>query len=575
MIKKTALTVLFFVACATAQNETIELTGLARDQVVFGGFTLDQEREVRIHCIGAGGEQEVRRITNYQEDPFNLFAYAWILNAKTREMVWRMDIANSSSDWWNKYDREFEGTVRLPKGEYELYFTSIKPSFSSGFLSFERLWEKIIGDDDWWDDRAGKWKIEVSGVDAVLSEVAVEKYRRALKERAVVELTPVGDKSYLNRGFSIDKPLNVEVYALGEGYKGEMFDYGWLMNADSRRKVWEMREHKSSHAGGAIKNRITRTRLRLEPGNYMLYYKSDDNHSSDEWNANPPYDPSFWGVTLFASDKDYDPSAVSSFAEAAQQPLVSIVRMGDSEYEEEGLIVEQAGRFRVYAVGEGDDGRMYDYGWISEVKTGRRVWEMEFYKTDHAGGADKNRQVDEVLFLEKGEYILHYRTDGSHSYEDWNASRPYRPEMWGISLFPLDEEARARATAISTLKSENVLAELTRIGDDEHARKQFRLDETARVRVYAIGEGDWDEMYDYGWIEDESTGRRVWRMRYRNTDHAGGARKNRLVDTVVTLEPGVYSVHFISDDSHSYNKWNATMPDRPKDWGITLYKITP
>ena len=40
-------------------------------------------------------------------------------------------------------------------------------------------------------------------------------------------------------------------------------------------------------------------------------------------------------------------------------------------------------------------------------------------------------------------------------------------------------------------------------------------------------------------------------MRYDDTEPAGGDAKNRLVDRVVHLEAGDYTVYFVTDDSHS------------------------
>ena len=59
-------------------------------------------------------------------------------------------------------------------------------------------------------------------------------------------------------------------------------------------------------------------------------------------------------------------------------------------------------------------------------------------------------------------------------------------------------------------------------------------------------------------------------MDYRDTGHAGGDRKNRIVDKVIHLEKGSYVVHFVTDDSHSYRHWNSSAPFDPEHWGITL-----
>ena len=64
-------------------------------------------------------------------------------------------------------------------------------------------------------------------------------------------------------------------------------------------------------------------------------------------------------------------------------------------------------------------------------------------------------------------------------------------------------------------------------GRGQNLRHAFSLEEDSRIRIYAIGEGMGDEMYDYAWIENAETGQDIWKMTYRDTEHAGGARKNR------------------------------------------------
>ncbi|MEE9270636.1 MAG: hypothetical protein V3V49_10300, partial [Candidatus Krumholzibacteria bacterium] len=53
---------------------------------------------------------------------------------------------------------------------------------------------------------------------------------------------------------------------------------------------------------------------------------------------------------------------------------------------------------------------------------------------DHAGGADKNRLYNDTLELEPGEYVLFYESDGSHSFNRWNAKPPADPWNWGVTV---------------------------------------------------------------------------------------------------------------------------------------------
>jgi hypothetical protein len=39
--------------------------------------------------------------------------------------------------------------------------------------------------------------------------------------------------------------------------------------------------------------------MMLKAGEYVLRYKSDDSHSFEGWNEDPPSDPFNWGITVY------------------------------------------------------------------------------------------------------------------------------------------------------------------------------------------------------------------------------------------------------------------------------------
>jgi hypothetical protein len=170
---------------------------------------------------------------------------------------------------------------------------------------------------------------------------------------------------------------------------------------------------------------------------------------------------------------------------------------------------------------------------------------------------------------------VYFRTDGSHSAEDWNDAPPAEEKYYGISVFPASGRLNradigpfvrpGRGTGVA-------LVELTRMGDNENARRTFRLDTQTKIRIYAIGEGHDGEMFDYGRIESND-GRTVWQMQYEDTEPAGGAEKNRMFDGVITLPAGTYVLRFNSDASHSSSDWNDDAPDDPDNWGITVFRM--
>jgi CubicO group peptidase (beta-lactamase class C family) len=116
-----------------------------------------------------------------------------------------------------------------------------------------------------------------------------------------------------------------------------------------------------------------------------------------------------------------------------------------------------------------------------------------------------------------------------------------------------------------------VIAQIVQVLDNEDKSVAFSLPASQDVRIFAIGEGQAGEMFDFGWIEDVDKGSRVWEMQEPKTAHAGGAGKNRKVDAVITLPAGNYKLRYKSDDSHAFDHWNS-LPPEINFWGIALYK---
>ncbi|NIW79629.1 MAG: hypothetical protein GWN16_09295 [Calditrichae bacterium] len=199
---------------------------------------------------------------------------------------------------------------------------------------------------------------------------------------------------------------------------------------------------------------------------------------------------------------------------------------------------------------------------------------MDYHNTEHAGGSSKNRLVDDVVFLEKGDYILYYVTDGSHSFRRWNAAPPLNRDRWGITVMGADRDFNPKdVIEYSPEEDQSILVKLVGIGDWESTNADLTLQRDGEIHIYALGEGRSGRMFDYAWIEEANTGKVVWEMTYRKTKHAGGARKNREFNDTIYLPAGDYTVYYESDDSHSYKDWNAAPPYDPVNYGITIDKV--
>lgn len=501
-----------------------------------------------------------------------LYAYPWILDADSRKLVWEFPVEHAKRHRKNKLRIEEE--IFLKQGNYEVYY-GIDPSKS---INIRKLGDIFKGFFEGFD-RSAKYSsfftVKIYAARGSSDMRYVTTVKPSEDEQAIVQMIEMGDDAYQQQGFSLNRDMSLRIYTIGEGYKRkrEMYDYGWIIDAHSRRRVWEMKTRDCEHAGGAEKNLKFDDIIRLSAGDYIAYYVTDGNHSYDEWNVMAPYDPRHWGLTIWGVGIDYSDSSVKPYHESEpNRPIVEITRMRDNEYESQGFTLTRPTKLRIYALGEYSYSNRYmvDYGWIEEARTRRRVWEMSYRDTQHAGGGRKNRYFDGIISLPPGNYMAYYITDDSHSYRDWNVGPPYDPEAWGITIwgagedFTLDSVQRYREE-----EDPNLLVQIIRIGDDEYIQEEFTLNQPTRIHIYAIGEGDQYKMYDYGWIEDDKS-RTVWKMKYRDTDHAGGARKNRLFSDSIVLARGTYYAGYRTDDSHSYRDWNTSAPNDPVHWGITI-----
>lgn len=99
--------------------------------------------------------------------------------------------------------------------------------------------------------------------------------------------------------FEIKRPAYLLAVAVGEGNAYGMTDYGWIEKISPDRVVWKMNYEKSVHLGGAARNRVEMGVLYLQPGQYKLRYRSDEQHSYQQWITEPPERPDLWGIQLF------------------------------------------------------------------------------------------------------------------------------------------------------------------------------------------------------------------------------------------------------------------------------------
>lgn len=392
------------------EQTIVQMTGMYDEEYHKNGFTLTAPLKLRIYAIGEGTKSGRQ-----------MFDFAWITNAETRERVWEMKYRKTEHGGGAPKNRMFEGRLMLPPGDYMVHYVT-DDSHSN------EHWNQMPPyDPDHW------------GI-TIWAENYKENYAdiKPIEEshlKPIVELNRIRNNRYERRGFQLTKKVKLHIFALGEcsHSRRSLVDYGWIVDAATRETVWKMEYHDTEYAGGGKKNRVFDGFVTLPKGKYFACYRSDDSHAFRSWNVDAPWMPESWGITIASADKKHE-KFVQEFDEQDDTDiLVQITRVHDDEKLSQRFETRETTQVRIYAIGEGRNGKMFDYGWIEDDE-GEIVWKMEYRDTEHAGGGTKNRVINDVIKLRRGEYRVYYKTDDSHSYRDWNTTPPDDGEHWGITI---------------------------------------------------------------------------------------------------------------------------------------------
>ena len=580
-------------------------------------FVLDSPTEVRIRAEGLADRQGT-----------NFLAYGWILDLTSRRPGWVMDA--SSGAWDSKTQNwKVDERVTLAAGTYALYYASYGGSFPLDHeirvlgLILGRI-ESSVGPSVKWNQHGddSRWGIRVDGLSAGIRPAKVPAEVPSLDPGALIRHFDLPNNAIERERIDLSRPVDFRVRFTGEYDRGvrAFADGAWITDLSTYEKVWTPTFDETEPAGGDAKNRMFLGTIRLGAGSYKFTVTTDGSHAVGSWNAPPPYDPEAWGISLTPVRESDRAFVRVTGAAGLPEPVLSIREVGDNELRREPFVVLRPVRLFVTALGErSGKGEMADFAWIERTDDLQPVWEMRDEDTEPAGGSAKNRVVESVIELPPGAYALCYATDDSHSYPNWNSEAPRNPEAWGVSLAPIGpadpnsprltaslEEPEVpqvprvpsrpgrppkplpppapaslplSAAAIAGLirpgvpPNPPVVIGLTCVGNDAHLSRRFRVRATTKFHLVALGEGTEDPLSDHGWIEDVRSGKVIWKMRYLDTQHAGGERKNRIERAEITLPPGEYRLCYETDDSHAFGDWNGALPSQPDLWGLSLIEV--
>ena len=389
------------------KNAIVSFTRVGDSENRKKSFSLKSDVRIKIYGIGEGIRDE-------------FYDFGYIYDLEKNKKVWMFN--NSVGKYAGGGEKNiFEKTeITLPKGSYKaVYKTDDSHSFDE--------WNTAPPDDPQY------WGIVISLVDD--NEINnIIPFNEKYIVKPFVDITKVEDEAFVSQGFSISNNLGIRVLALGEGFK-ELVDYGWIENADTKEIVWKMTYRNSEYAGGSTKNRIADEVIQLPAGNYFVYFVTDDSHNYQDWNDTPPIDEEKWGISLYFQNSGGNFSAELFEANkyVNKNIIAQITKVFDDKELKKDFSISKKSKIRIIALGESRGNDLVDYAWITD-SNGKFVWEMNYNETKHAGGAEKNRIFNNLIELESGKYYLHFKTDDSHSFEEWNSTPPDNQQMFGVTI---------------------------------------------------------------------------------------------------------------------------------------------
>lgn len=160
------------------------------------------------------------------------------------------------------------------------------------------------------------------GTTSVYPNELISILKRKKKNNEIVsEIKNIANNQNLAKKFTITSPGNYLVVSVGEAALQDsiMVDYGWIEN-NSSKIIWTSSDLlKSYHLGGHIKNRIVMDIINLAAGEYSLKYVSDQSHSYNNWNMEPPVDKELWGIRILKIEDNKEYKTITEFIKSASE----------------------------------------------------------------------------------------------------------------------------------------------------------------------------------------------------------------------------------------------------------------
>lgn len=170
---------------------------------------------------------------------------------------------------------------------------------------------------------------------------------------------------------------------------------------------------------------------------------------------------------------------------------------------------------------------------------------------------------------------------GTASSSATEAAQPHEPTAIPIDINTLTEEQRRLIRlgneSDSTpylMRSRPIVCQIVEtVNDADEVRVAGPITQRAEVMIYALGEAAGERLVDHGWLENVTTGARVWEMTFADSEHGGGDPRNRRAAETLWLDPGSYELHYVSNGSHAFGDWRGAPPERELFYGVVVFNL--
>ncbi|ARA93262.1 hypothetical protein AWN76_008870 [Rhodothermaceae bacterium RA] len=281
----------------TMRTPLLRITSVPNNTARSATFTLSQPLTVVVYAVGELGRGDDR------------YDHAWITRAPGSDVVWRMSRAASRPAGGHENNRVEIAFLPLQPGTYTVHYETDGShafgNWSNGAPTHPERWGVTLfplpasvepGVIQQQPDAAPGEAGPMAGMPTAAPPPPTPPPPDP--ERLVLQMAPLGNEVRRDERLVVSEPTTYRLYALGELSLSGRYDYGWIERADTGDIVWEMTWENTRPAGGDDRNRFFEGTIRLEPGTYVVHFRTDWSHAYGDFGGEAPAYPEHWGLTI-------------------------------------------------------------------------------------------------------------------------------------------------------------------------------------------------------------------------------------------------------------------------------------